>query len=85
MLKYSRKRTREEKACILLENSEGGVSLSELARKYQVSPHTLYNWRNAMRKREKEPLDPADRRFAVKKKGLKFFGYRSQNLYQNQL
>ena len=38
MLKYSRRWKKEEKARILLKNSDAGVSLSELARKYQVSP-----------------------------------------------
>ncbi len=36
MLRYARRFTREQKLVILSEHLEGGVSISELSRKYQV-------------------------------------------------
>lgn len=62
MLKYTRRFTREQKSVILLEHLEGGVSISELSRKYQVSPHTIYIWRRAMKKREEDvvSLEPSE-------------------------
>ena len=59
MLKYSKRFTKEEKVRILSESSEGGLTLSELAQKYQISPHTLYNWRNTIKRQTEYPLNPA--------------------------
>ena len=42
MLRYAKRFTREDKSVILSEHLEGGVIISELSRKYQVSPHTVY-------------------------------------------
>ena len=40
--------TKIQKISILNELSLSGVSLSELARKYQISPVVLYKWRKKM-------------------------------------
>ncbi len=60
MLKYAKRFTREQKSVILSEHLEGGVSISELSRKYQVSPHTIYIWRRAMKKEDVVSLEPAE-------------------------
>ena len=49
MLKYPKRFTKAQKSRILEEHSEKGLSISELARKYQVSAHTIYKWRNDMK------------------------------------
>ena len=54
MLKYPKRFTKEKKLSILSEHLEGGVSISELSRKYQVSAHSIYNWRNAMKKEQEK-------------------------------
>ena len=66
MLKYSKRFTKEEKIRILSESSEGGLTLSELARKYQISPHTLYNWRNTMKRQTEDPLNPAELLYEIR-------------------
>ena len=66
MLKYSKRFTKEEKIRILSESSEGGLTLSELARKYQISPHTLYNWRNTMKRQMEDPLNPAELLYEIR-------------------
>ena len=40
--------TKAQKVSILNEMSISGLSLSELARKYQISPVVLYKWRKKM-------------------------------------
>ena len=40
--------TKAQKVSILNEMSLSGLSLSELARKYQISPVVLYKWRKKM-------------------------------------
>ena len=54
MLKYSKRFTKDQKSIILSEHFEGGLSISELFRKYQVSAHAIYKWRNAMKKQQDE-------------------------------
>lgn len=56
MLKYPKRFTKEEKSSILSEHLKEGVSISELSRKYQVSAHSIYNWRNAMKKEEEKEI-----------------------------
>ena len=41
MLRYPKRFTKEKKSSILLEHFQGGVSISELSRKYQVSAHIV--------------------------------------------
>ena len=49
--------TKAQKISILNELSISGISLSELARKYQISSVALYRWRRRMEK-EITPLFP---------------------------
>jgi len=49
VLKHPKKFTKNQKASILAEYVKEGLSISELSRKYQVSTHTIYKWRNAMK------------------------------------
>ena len=56
MLKYPKRFTKEERSSILSEHLKEGVSISELSRKYQVSAHSIYNWRNAMKKEEEKEI-----------------------------
>ena len=37
---------------ILSEHFNGGLSISELSRKYQIQPATIYKWREKMKKEE---------------------------------
>lgn len=49
----NRKRTsKQEKFTILKEHFDQGTSLSELARRYQIHPVTLYNWKRQMGQNE---------------------------------
>ena len=54
MLKYPKRYTKDQRASILSEHLKEGLSISELSRKYQVSVHTIYKWRNAMREQQDE-------------------------------
>ena len=54
MLKYPKRYTKDQKSSILSEHLEEGLSISELSRKYQVSAHTIYKWRNAMKEQQSE-------------------------------
>ena len=54
MLKYSRRFTKDQKSSILSEHFEEGVSISKLSRKHQVSVHTIYKWRNAMKTQDED-------------------------------
>ena len=56
MLKYPKRFTKEEKSRILSEHLKEGLSISELSRKHQVSAHSIYNWRNAMKKGEEKEI-----------------------------
>ena len=54
MLKYPKRFTKDQKSSILSQHLEEGLSISELSRKYQVSAHTIYKWRNAMKEQQSE-------------------------------
>lgn len=54
MLKYPKRFTKAQRGNILSEHLEEGLSISELSRKYQVSAHTIYKWRNAMKEQRSE-------------------------------
>ena len=60
MLKYPKRFTKEQKAVILSEHLQEGLSISELSRKHQVSAYTLYKWRNAMKEKQKDDLVSLD-------------------------
>lgn len=45
---------KEQKFTILKEHFDLGTSLSELARRYQVHPVTLYNWKRQMGQNEEQ-------------------------------
>ena len=54
MLKYPKRFTKDQKFHILSEHLEKGLSISELARKYQVSAHSIYKWRNVMKEQNED-------------------------------
>ena len=54
MLKYPKRFTKDQKSRILSEHLEKGLSISELARKYQVSAHSIYKWRNVMKEQNED-------------------------------
>ena len=54
MLKYPKRFTKNQKSSILSEHLKEGLSISELSRKYQVSAHAIYKWRNAMKEKQNE-------------------------------
>jgi len=54
VLRYPKRFTKDQKASILAEYVKEGLSISELSRKYQVSAHTIYKWRNAMKEQQAE-------------------------------
>jgi transposase-like protein len=45
---------------ILREISSGAVSLSDLARKHDIHPVTIYSWKRSLRETMKKPEDVAD-------------------------
>ncbi len=52
---FGRKRaTIDQKNLILSDHFENGISLSELARKHQIHPMTIYNWKKQMTDKKKE-------------------------------
>ena len=62
MFKYPRRWTKEQRFSLLSEYLRGDLSISELSRKHQVSAHTIYKWRNAMKEQQENQisLDPAE-------------------------
>ena len=50
--------TKAKKMEILREISSGKASLSELARKHDIHPITVYSWRRAFRENMKKENDP---------------------------
>ena len=54
MFKYPRRWTKEQRFSLLSEYLRGGLSVSELSRKHQVSAHTIYKWRNAMKEQQEK-------------------------------
>lgn len=59
MYRFHKRVPKNQKLMILSEHFNSGVSISELSRKYQVQPATLYKWREQMKKKE-DPLDPKE-------------------------
>lgn len=52
---FGRKRhSIDQKHLILQDHFENGVSISELARKHQIHPITIYNWKKQMSDKKKE-------------------------------
>ena len=64
MTKYQhlgRKRaTIHQKHLILSDHFEKGISISELARKHQIHPVTIYNWKKQVTNKKNEELDPKE-------------------------
>ena len=62
IFKYPKRFTKEQRFSLLSEYLRGGLSISELSRKHQVSAHTIYKWRNAMKEQQENQisLDPAE-------------------------
>ena len=62
MFKYPRRWTKEQRFSLLSEDLRGDLSISELSRKHQISAHTIYKWRNAMKEQQENQisLDPAE-------------------------
>lgn len=50
-----RRFSRSTKLSILRELSSGTLSHSDLARKYQIHPVTLYHWKRTMTQKKEEP------------------------------
>ncbi len=57
-----RRFTLEVKYMILKEHRESGVPVSLLARKYQVHPITIYQWKRALMKKSEESYPSIDYR-----------------------
>ena len=53
-------RSNHEKKRILEEHFVDGLSISELARKYQIQPVTLYSWRKRFSDNQKESIGMSD-------------------------
>ena len=54
MEKFYKKVPKKQRFLILSEHFNDGLSVSELSRKYQIQPATIYKWREKMKK-EEEP------------------------------
>jgi len=54
VLRYPKRFTKDQKFSILAEYGKEELSISELSRKYQVSTHAIYKWRNAMKEQQAE-------------------------------
>ncbi len=53
--------SKAEREAILSEHITEGLSISELSRKHQIHPHTIYNWRRKMNtKRQDKVVDPRE-------------------------
>ena len=62
MEKFRKRVPKKERFLILSEHFDSGLSISELSRKYQITPTTIYRWREQMKqeKSKKGHLDPKD-------------------------
>lgn len=49
--------SKEYKDLIISEHFENGITLSELARKYKVTPISIYNWKKQRMSEKENPLD----------------------------
>ena len=62
MQKFSKRVPKKQRFLILSEHFDSGLSISELSRKYQITPTTIYRWREKMKQEtsKKGHLDPKD-------------------------
>ncbi len=54
MDRFSKKISKNQRFLILSEHFQGGLSISELSRKYQIQAATIYQWRREKMRREKK-------------------------------
>ncbi len=54
MDRFSKKVSKNQRFLILSEHFQGGLSISELSRKYQIQAATIYQWRREKMRREKK-------------------------------
>ena len=55
MQRFPKRVSKNQKFLILSEHFQGGLSISELSRKYQVHAVTIYQWRREHKSREEKP------------------------------
>lgn len=55
MEKFYKRVPKKQRFMILSEHFNDGLSISELSRKYQIQPATIYKWREKMKKEAKQP------------------------------
>ena len=61
MQRFQKRVPKKQRFLILSEHFDGGLSISELSRKYQITAATIYNWRTQMQKEgTKGHLDPKE-------------------------
>lgn len=60
MTRSYKRLTKEQRYSILSQHIDEGISISELSRKYQINPVTIYAWKRNMAKEEKNELDPTE-------------------------
>ena len=53
--KFYKRVPKKQKFLILSEHFNDGLSVSELSRKHQIQPATIYKWREKMKKEEDKP------------------------------
>ena len=53
--KFYKRVPKKQRFLILSEHFNGGLSVSELSRKHQIQPATIYKWREKMKKEEDKP------------------------------
>ena len=54
MERFSKRVLKDQRFLILSEHFKGGLSISELSRKYQVHATTIYQWRREQMRREEK-------------------------------
>ena len=62
MDRFAKRVSKNQRFLILSEHFQGGLSISELSRKYQIQAATIYQWRREKMRREKKEteLDPEE-------------------------
>lgn len=62
MDRFAKRVSKNQRFLILSEHFQGGLSISELSRKYQIQAATIYQWRREKMRREKKAtgLDPEE-------------------------
>lgn len=62
MDRFAKRVSKNQRFLILSEHFQGGLSISELSRKYQIQATTIYQWRREKMRREKKAteLDPEE-------------------------